>query len=186
MRLPTGRLALLPTPAASLPARHRTWPGRPRRRGRCAEQTRASHGAYGRGRDRRDSRRSSPPPPQATYRPGPRTRRQERYCVIHQNASSISPRCHFYTRPPPTCLPTPAHGCYKRWRTSLHTYADEFRSRSPLCPVLREEFADATPEYVVQTTQGMAASNPAAVALSARLRPIILVVTANAPDVPIV
>ena len=42
------------------------------------------------------------------------------------------------------------------------------------------------PEYVVQTTQGMATSNPAAVALSARLRPIIIVVTANAPDVPIV
>jgi hypothetical protein len=46
------------------------------------------------------------------YRPGPRTLRQTRYCVIHQNASSPSPRDHLYTRQPIICLPTDAHGCY--------------------------------------------------------------------------
>ena len=36
------------------------------------------------------------------------------------------------------------------------------------------------------TTHGIATSSPAAVALSARLRPIMIDVTANAPDVPMV
>jgi hypothetical protein len=143
MRLPTGRLALLPTSASPSPALHRTWSDRPRHRARCTEQPRANQGAHGHWRDRRDSTRSSPPPLQAMHRPRPRTQRQEQYCVMQQNVSSISPRCHFYTRPPPTCLPTAAHGCYRIQRVSLHTYTDEFSSRSMLGPVLREEFADA-------------------------------------------
>ena len=118
MRPSTGRSGSMTTPATPAPVRPRTRPDRPRRRARCAEQILANHDAHGHWKDRRDSSRSSPPSLQARHRPRPRTLRQERYCVIQQNASSISPRCQFYTRPLTTCLPTPAHGCSRILQTS--------------------------------------------------------------------
>jgi hypothetical protein len=67
-----------------------------------------------------------------------------------------------------------------------YSYANTFSSRSMLCLVLREEFADAATKDVVHDHARNGASNPAAVALSARLRPIMIDATANVPDVPIV
>ncbi len=63
---------------------------------------------------------------------------------------------------------------------------DDFRSRSMLCSVLHKEFADPPPEHVVQHDTGNSDEQPTAVAFKAKLRPIIIVVTANAPEVPIV
>ena len=65
-------------------------------------------------------------------------------------------------------------------------YANTSSSRSMLGLVLGEEFADAAAKDVVHDHARMATSSPAAVALSARLRPIMIDATANVPDVPIV
>ena len=109
---PSGRISSWTMPEAPAPARHRTWPDKPKHRAHCVEQSHARYGVHGCWRDRHDSTRSSLPSPRATHRPGPRTRRQEWHFVIHENASSAFPRCHFYTRQSIICLPTDAHNCY--------------------------------------------------------------------------
>ena len=111
-RAPAGQPALLTTTPTPASVRHRSWPDRPKHRAHCVERILVTHGAHGHWMDRRDSTHSSLPSPRATHRPGPRTRRQEWHFVIHENASSAFPRCHFYTRQSIICLPTDAHNCY--------------------------------------------------------------------------
>lgn len=111
-RPPAGPPALLQTTQTPASRRHRSWPDRPKHRAHCVERILATHGAHGRWRDRRDSTHSLLPSPRARHRPRPRTRRQEWHFVIHENASSVSPRYHCYTCPPIICLPTPAHAYY--------------------------------------------------------------------------
>ena len=153
-RRPGWQPGLLIPPAVLSPTRYRTWPGRPKHRARCAEVPLANHGVHGYLRYRRDSSRNLRPSPQAMHRPGPRTRPPARYCARYQHASSASSSCHFYTRPPITCLLMPAHGCYRTQRANLHTCVSRLRSRSLQGLVLREEFVDAPPEDVVHDHAG--------------------------------
>lgn len=148
-RSSSGRPGPSITAAALSPAQHRTWPDRPKSRAHCTELPLGTHGAHGPRRDRQDSSRSSLPSPLATNRPAPQILQQSRYCAIQHDASSASPRCHFYTRSPISCLLTDAHGCYNRPRDYLGADVDRFRSRSMLGLVLCEEFVDTPSEDVV-------------------------------------